>query len=165
MKLLSKEQRLINSSCFLVTKSCLTLSRPHGLKSARLLSPWEFPGKNIGVGCHFLLQWIILTQGLNLSLLNLLHWQANSLPLDHQGKPIKSSSYFIRAYKAKLIRHFDLHQAREQKICAQSCDAGVSQEIKNKNYNAQSLNTHTHTHTHTHDTQRKREKEKDSFVT
>jgi len=165
MKLLSKEQRLINSSCFLVTKSCLTFSRPHGLKSARLLSPWEFPGKNIGVGCHFLLQGIILTQGLNLSLLNLLHWQANSLPLNHQGKPIKSSSYFIRAYKAKLIRHFDLHQAREQKICAQSCDAGVSQEIKNKNYNAQSLNTHTHTHTHTHDTQRKREKEKDSFVT
>ena len=162
MKLLSKEQRLINSSCCcLVTKSCLTLSRPHGLKSARLLSPWEFPGKNTGVGCHFLLQGIVLTQGLNLSLLNLLHWQADSLPLNHQGKPIKSSSYFIRASKVKLIRHFDLHQAREQKICAQSCDVGVSQEIKNKNYNAQSLNTHTHTH----DTRRKREKEKDNFVT
>ena len=160
MKLLSKEQRLINSSCFLVTKSCLTLSRPHGLKSARLLSPWEFPGKNIGVGCHFLLQGIILTQGLNLSLLNLLHWQANSLPLNHQGKPIKSSSYFIRAYKAKLIRHFDLHQAREQKICAQSCDAGVSQEIKNKNYNAQSLNTHTHTHTHTRYSEKERKRKR-----
>ena len=30
--------------------------RPHGLYSARLLCPWGFPGKNTGVGCHFILQ-------------------------------------------------------------------------------------------------------------
>ena len=47
---------------------CLTL-RPHGLLPARLLSPWDFPGKNSGVGCHFLLQEIFLTQGSNLCLL------------------------------------------------------------------------------------------------
>ena len=35
----------------------------------RLLCPWDFPGKNTGVGCHFLLQRIFLTQGLNPSLL------------------------------------------------------------------------------------------------
>ena len=29
---------------------------PHGLKPARLLCPWNFPGKNTGVGCYFLLQ-------------------------------------------------------------------------------------------------------------
>ena len=29
--------------------------RPHGLSPARLLYPWDFPGKNTGVGCHFLL--------------------------------------------------------------------------------------------------------------
>ena len=29
--------------------------RPHGLKPTRLLHPWDFPGKNTGVGCHFLL--------------------------------------------------------------------------------------------------------------
>ena len=29
-----------------------------------------FPGKNTGVGCHFLLQGIFLTQGLNLHLLH-----------------------------------------------------------------------------------------------
>ena len=28
----------------------------------RLLSPWNFPGKNIGAGCHFLLQRTYLTQ-------------------------------------------------------------------------------------------------------
>ena len=53
--------------------ACLTLSRTHGL-----LCPCDFPGKNTGVGCHFLLQRIFLTQGLNL---HLLRWQACSLPL------------------------------------------------------------------------------------
>ena len=38
---------------------------PHGLQSARLLCPWDFSGKNTGVGCHFLLQGIFLTQGSN----------------------------------------------------------------------------------------------------
>ena len=30
--------------------------RPHGLQPTRLLRPWASPGKNIGVGCYFLLQ-------------------------------------------------------------------------------------------------------------
>ena len=30
--------------------------RPHGLYPARLLCPWDSPGKNIGVGCHLFLQ-------------------------------------------------------------------------------------------------------------
>ena len=30
--------------------------QPHGLQPTRLLYLWEFPGKNTGVGCHFLLQ-------------------------------------------------------------------------------------------------------------
>ena len=34
----------------------------------KLLRPWDFPGKGTGVGCHFLLQGIYLTQGLNLGL-------------------------------------------------------------------------------------------------
>ena len=34
-----------------------------------LLRPWDFPGKSAGVGCHFLLQRIFLTQGLNPGLL------------------------------------------------------------------------------------------------
>ena len=31
-------------------------SRPHGLQPSRLLHPGDFPGKNTGAGCHFLLQ-------------------------------------------------------------------------------------------------------------
>ena len=30
--------------------------RPHGLQPTRFLCPWDSPGKNTGVGCHFLLQ-------------------------------------------------------------------------------------------------------------
>ena len=73
--------------CFLVcvcartwVLSCSYVSNslwPYGLYPTRLLCPWNFPGKNTGVGCHFLLQGIFLTQGLNLYLL---HWQASSLP-------------------------------------------------------------------------------------
>ena len=46
-------------------------------------TPWNFPGKNIAVDCHFLLQGIFSTQGMNLHLLSLLHWQADFLPLSH----------------------------------------------------------------------------------
>ena len=38
-------------------QSCPTLW-PHGLQPPRLLYPWDSPGKNTGVGCHFLLQGI-----------------------------------------------------------------------------------------------------------
>ena len=36
-------------------QSCPTL-RPHRQQPTRLRSPWDSPGKNTGVGCHFLLQ-------------------------------------------------------------------------------------------------------------
>ena len=45
------------------------------------------PGKNAGVDCHALLQGIFPTQGPNLCLLRLLHWQVGSLPLAPHGKP------------------------------------------------------------------------------
>ena len=48
------------------------------------------PGKNTGVGCHFLLQGIFLTQGSNSYLRWLLHWQVDSLPLHYLGRPTLS---------------------------------------------------------------------------
>ena len=60
---------------------------PHGLSPTRLLCPWDSPSKDTGVRCHSLFQGIFLTQGLNLHLLCLLHWQVDSLPLSHQGSP------------------------------------------------------------------------------
>ena len=39
--------------------------RPHELCPAKLLCPWDSPGKNTGVGCHALLQGIFPTKGLS----------------------------------------------------------------------------------------------------
>ena len=56
-----------------------------------LLCMWNFPGKNTGLGCHFLPQGILPTQSLNPHPLRLLHLQADSLPLSHLG----STSHFL----------------------------------------------------------------------
>ena len=52
---------------------------------SRFLCPWFFPGKNTQMGFHFLLQGIFPTQG---SKSPLLHRQADSLLLSHQGSPL-----------------------------------------------------------------------------
>ena len=56
--------------------------RSHGLWLSSLLCPWKFPGKNTGVGCHFLVQGIFPTQGSNPGLL---HCKADALPSEPQG--------------------------------------------------------------------------------
>ena len=50
----------------------------------RLLCPWNFPGKNTGVSCHFLLQGIFPTQGSNPGLL---HCRQIPYQLSCQGSP------------------------------------------------------------------------------
>ena len=75
---------VVMCTCSVVSDSL----QPHGLQPTGLLCPWDSPGKNTGVGCHALLQGIVPTQGLNLRLLCLLHWQAGPLPLAPPGKPI-----------------------------------------------------------------------------
>ena len=58
-----------------------------GLKTARLFCLWDFLGENTGVGCHFLLQGIFPTQGLNPSLLCFLHCWQILYPLRYWGSP------------------------------------------------------------------------------
>ena len=59
----------------LVTQSCQTLQELH---PAKLLCPWNSPGKNTKVGCHVLLQGIFPNQGSNPGLLYC---------LSHRGSP------------------------------------------------------------------------------
>ena len=73
-------------SCFSFMYSCILSCsvasnsfQPPGLQHARLLCPWDCPGKNTGVGCHALLQGIFPTQGLNPGQI-LYH-------VSHQGSP------------------------------------------------------------------------------
>ena len=77
----------LSSECALSHSAMSSSLWPHGLWPARLLCPWDSPGKNTGVGCHFLFQGIFSTQGSSLCLWHLLHWQAGSLPLCHLGTP------------------------------------------------------------------------------
>ena len=59
--------------------------RPH--EPYAPLSVEFLTGKNTEVSCHFLFQGILPTQGSNLYLVCLLHWQVDSLPLSHQRSP------------------------------------------------------------------------------
>ena len=47
---------LFHLCCCKVTSVVSNSVRPHVLQPTRLLCPWDSPGKNTGVGCHFLLQ-------------------------------------------------------------------------------------------------------------
>ena len=64
--------------------SCSVMSdslRPHGLWPTRFLCPWDSPGKNTGVSCHFLLQGIFPNQGPNP---HLLHCRCMHYHLSHR---------------------------------------------------------------------------------
>ena len=58
----------------------------------------DSPGKNTGVGCHFLLQGIFLTQEWNPCLFCLLHWQADSLPLAPPVKPRRLQGLYQKSF-------------------------------------------------------------------
>ena len=61
--------------------------RPYELQPTRLFGPWDSPGKNIGVGCHFPLQGIFPTQELNQHLLLFLHYR-RILTAEPPAKPL-----------------------------------------------------------------------------
>ena len=79
-----------------VASDCLW---PHG--PTRLLHPLDFPGKNTGMGCHFLLQEIFPTQGLKLGLP---HYGQTLYHLSHQGNP-KIIFHLTLILKPDTIKH------------------------------------------------------------
>ena len=84
--------------CAKSIQSCPAL-RPHGLQPAWLLCPWDSPGKTTEVCCHAFLQGTLPTQGSNLCLFCLLHWQV----LYHQchlGNPGKGYTQTIHRRKS-----------------------------------------------------------------
>ena len=75
--------------------SCSVMSnsfRPLGLQPTMFLRPWNFPGKSTGMGCHFLLQRIFPTQGLNL---DLPHCRQTLYYLSHQGNPSFGKEFLL----------------------------------------------------------------------
>ena len=78
---------------------------PHGLSPTRLLCSWNFAGKNTGMGWHFVLQGIFPTHGSNpplfhlpLSLMHLLPWKIDSLPVHHPWSPPSDLKNLIFEY-------------------------------------------------------------------
>ena len=80
---------------------------------------WDFPGKNTGGGCHFLLQGIYPTQELNWSLLHLLigtwvryhwtTWEALNLGLLFSNSNREWGDFFTSAlgkYRVWVLSHF-----------------------------------------------------------
>ena len=83
--------------CLLKRCLCSPLSeslRLRGPEPARLLRPWDSPGKNAGVGHYPLLQGLFLTRGLNPSLLSLLRWWEHSL--HHLGSPKRCLNEWVK---------------------------------------------------------------------
>ena len=91
--------------CVLLAKSCSTL-QPYVLQPTRVLCLWGFPGKNTGLGCHSLLQWIF-------SNLHLLHWQADSFPLSHPRTPLCMHNHFL----SKLWETVEDREAWQVTVC------------------------------------------------
>ena len=81
--------------------------RPYGPQAPKLLCPWDSPGKNSGVGCHFLLQGIFPTQGSNPGLLHcrqiLYHWATgDALQFCREIKSIKSWNISVFIFSSCL---------------------------------------------------------------
>ena len=71
-----------------VVQSCPTSCDPHGLGPTRLLQPWNSPGKNTGVDCHFLLQGNLPNPGIKPGYPTL---EADALTSEPPGKSPKLS--------------------------------------------------------------------------
>ena len=87
-------------SCSVVSNS----SWSHELQPTRLLCPWDFLGKNTGVGCHALLQGIFSTQGLNLALLLCTLWATReSHRYKHHRYKHKSTNYNLSKWSRSVL--------------------------------------------------------------
>ena len=84
---------------------CVRPLKPHGLQPPRLLCPWDFPGKNTGVGCHFLLQGLFPTQGLNPGLQ---HCRQILYRLSYEGSPT-----FLHTFVFYLIASENWYSTKE----------------------------------------------------
>ena len=81
-----------------------------GLWSPRLLCPWDSPGKNIEVGCHFLLQGIFLTQGSNPGLpgLELQAYSLLSEPPEKPPLPLSFNNSLEKLTELSNVQYFQL---------------------------------------------------------
>ena len=90
------------------------------------MTPWDFPGKNTGVGCHFLLQSIFPTQRLHPCLLHLKRilslWAIKEAP----GKTLPACKYYEAfipvcnwdPWGRTLIQHSETCKGKQVRHCS-----------------------------------------------
>ena len=131
---LLKTLQYLDGCCCSVAKSCQLFSHPMDCSPTRLLCPWGFPGKNPGVGCHFLFQGIFLTQRLKPSLL---HCSQILYHLSYQvriAQRVANGHIAIQSYKHEHTRphacqHVDENIRTRQAL--KSISLRLSQKIHN----------------------------------
>ena len=92
--------------------------RPHGRQPPRLCCPWDSPGKNIGVGCHFLLQCMKVKSGSEVAQScptlrdpmdcsppgSTLHWALPIMsPVKGWGYVSRRLGMYVRSHAAELL--------------------------------------------------------------
>ena len=103
----------------LVTQSCPSLLGTSQTVDPRLLCPRDCPGKNTGVGCHFLLQGLCPTLGSNLGLP---HWQVDSVvSTEPPGKP-----------RRRVAKHRTVTQQVQTGLFSSVRIAGEEKEVKTR---------------------------------
>ena len=90
--------------------------RPYGPRPARLLCPWDSPGKNNGVGCHFLLQLLYISLSLYPKKTNAAFEPTSPTVCNQSNLPTsRGKDYFIfktvgwRAYVTSWVLRLNTH--------------------------------------------------------
>ena len=100
-----------------VAQLCLSLCDPMD----RGAYQWDFPGKNTGVGSHFLIQGIFLTQGSNLGLS---HCRQILYCLSHQG-----SFFLLFLPRKRVIAHVS-NSTLAETISSPSFTGGIAKLLQ-----------------------------------
>ena len=95
--------------CFVVLVTCNSLQPPE-LQPARLLSPWDSPGKNTGVGCHSILQGDLPNPGIEPQSPAL---QVDSLPSEPPEMPLRREGHPINSAPPAFIIPFTVGSQTE----------------------------------------------------
>ena len=90
--------------------------QPHGLQPLGSFVNGISQERNSGVGCHFLLQGIFLTQGMNRSLLHLPHWKVDSLPATWEAYLLYANKMNKLEEMEKFLERYNLIRVKQEEI-------------------------------------------------
>ena len=112
-------------ACGAAGGSDVQLSAAPWVAAHGLLCPWDSPGKNTGVGCHFLLQGIFMTLGLNSGLL---HFRQILYHLSHPGSSMTNLDSVLKSRDITLPTKFHIINAMVFAVVRYGCESWTIKE-------------------------------------